>query len=154
MAVRMRYGTTAETKKKTATGAEPTPVETQTLLWENPNPSTNFNSGNKTFITPISSGLVPLYDKLKIIYKRTSTGSSVYEYVIDMPASLNDYVKDKNKQVFVYGFETSDYYSCRYIQFVNDNTWWVSTGYRSNNTSGISTHNVITHLYGIKTTYQ
>lgn len=150
MAVRMRYGTRAETKK--TTGTEPT--ETETLLWENANPSTNFNSGNKTFLTPISSNLVPLYDKLKIIYKRTSTGSSIYEYIIDLPDSLENYVKDGNKQAFVYGFETTDYYSCRYIQFVNDSTWWVSTGYRSNNTSGISTHNVITHLYGIKTTYQ
>lgn len=152
--VAMRFGTNTLSGQETESGSTPTPVETETLLWENPNPSTNFNSGNKTLITPISSSLVPLYDKLKIVYKRTSTGSSVYEYVIALPASLSNYIKDDNKQAFVYGFETSDYYSCRYIQIVNDNTYWVSTGYRSNNTSGISTHNVITYLYGIKTTYQ
>ena len=146
MAVRMRYGNKAETKK--TTGTEPT--ETETLLWENANPDTNFNAGNKTLSSPISSSLVPLYKKMKIVYKRTSTGSAIYETEFVLPDSLSDYVKDDNKQAFVIGFETSDYYSCRYIQIVNDSTYYVSTGYRNNNTSGISTHNVITHIYGIK----
>lgn len=153
MAVKMRYGTNT-LANGSENGETPAPVTTETLLWENPNPSTNFGSTTRDFLTPISSSLVPLFDKLKIVHKRTSTGSSVYETIIDLPASLADYVKDQNKNVFVFGYEAADYYSCRYIQIVSDSRWWVSVGYRSNNTSGISTHNVITHLYGIKTTYR
>jgi hypothetical protein len=147
MAVRMRYGTRTEPNRETA-GTEQ--AETETLLWENANPDTNFNAGNKTLSSPISSSLVPLYKKMKVVYKRTSTGSAIYETEFVLPDSLSNYVKDENKQAFVIGFETADYYSCRYIQIVNDSTYYVSAGYRNNNTSGISTHNVITHIYGIK----
>lgn len=146
MAVRMRYGTTAENNGTNRTGT----TYTETLLWENPNPNTNFNAGNKTLLTPISSNLVPIYDKLKIVYKRTSTGSAIYEIIIDLPESFENFMKDGNKQAFTYGFEASEYYSCRYIQIVSDTVLWVSTGYRSNTSAGISTHNVITHIYGIK----
>ncbi len=123
---------------------------TETLLWENSNPNTNFNAGTKTFLTPISSNLVPLYDKLKIIYKRTSTGTAIYEVTFVLPASFDNFRKDGNKAAFAYGFEASEYYSCRYIQIVSDTQFYVSTGYRSNTSAGISTHNVITHIYGIK----
>lgn len=54
MAVRMRYGSNDEATKKTGAGGD-TPTETETVLWENPNPGSNFSTGTVTLSQGISN---------------------------------------------------------------------------------------------------
>ncbi len=145
MAVRMRYGSKAETKK--TTGTEPT--ETETLLWENDSPSTARSSLNATLSQSLQN-----FQKIRVEYSyNTSSESASYYVVFPVKNASGTYMfpSGTTAQRMCIGLNNASgnqYVRLAYV--VDDTTIHFMNAYRVNASGNTNTNLIPWFIYGIK----